>query len=375
MSASIAERTGDMRVLRGRPRLDACDDLQPAGPLVPGLSRRDARLVQGVDARRHLAARPELRALATREDDDPTIALLDAWSAVLDVLTFYQERIADEGFLGTAAERRSIRELARAIGYELGSGVAAETLLAFELETAPRGPGRRRSLAVGTKVQSVPGQDELPQTFETVEEIEARPEWNAIAARTTTPTRSADGATELFIAGTATNLRPGDMLLVTGTGNKWQVRRVKHIHEDAAADRTRVTLTKELDFPPDFELGPGSTDVRVFALRVRAALFGHNAPDWKAMPQEVKQGYDNVDRSGRHGDEWPGFDGLRCQRVREGDRPRRPLPADRGWQLGRAACAWRRRCARHGRERDRGRAHRLHALGEDDEARSLGLHR
>ncbi len=37
--------------------------------------------------------------LTTREKNDPAIAMLDAWSVVADVLTFYQERIANEGFL------------------------------------------------------------------------------------------------------------------------------------------------------------------------------------------------------------------------------------------------------------------------------------
>ena len=46
---------------------------------------------------------------------------------MLDVLTFYQERIANEGYLRTATERRSMLELARAIGYELSPGVAAST--------------------------------------------------------------------------------------------------------------------------------------------------------------------------------------------------------------------------------------------------------
>ena len=49
-----------------------------------------------------------LRQLTTREPSDPSIALLDAWSIVGDVLTFYQERIANEGYLPTATERRSM---------------------------------------------------------------------------------------------------------------------------------------------------------------------------------------------------------------------------------------------------------------------------
>ena len=61
--------------------------------------------------------------LTTNAEDDMSIALIDAWATVADVLTFYQERIANEGFLRTATERRSILELARAVGYELRPGV------------------------------------------------------------------------------------------------------------------------------------------------------------------------------------------------------------------------------------------------------------
>ena len=49
-----------------------------------------------------------LSRLATRSTGDPAIAILDAWALVADVLTFYQERIANEGYLRTATERRSI---------------------------------------------------------------------------------------------------------------------------------------------------------------------------------------------------------------------------------------------------------------------------
>ncbi|HWQ18765.1 MAG TPA: hypothetical protein VN455_03235, partial [Methanotrichaceae archaeon] len=51
-----------------------------------------------------------LLGLRTRRSDDPAIALIDAWATVADVLTFYQERIANEGYLRTATERRSVLE-------------------------------------------------------------------------------------------------------------------------------------------------------------------------------------------------------------------------------------------------------------------------
>src|SRR5207244_9631883 len=73
---------------------------------------------------------PTLHELAARTGDDAAIALLDAWATVGDVLTFYQDRIANEGYLRTATERRSVLEAARLVGYELRPGVAASTYLA-----------------------------------------------------------------------------------------------------------------------------------------------------------------------------------------------------------------------------------------------------
>jgi hypothetical protein len=131
------------------------------------------------------APRPLAR-LLTRASDDPTVAFLDASACVADVLGFYQERIANEGFLRTATERRSVLELARAIGYELKPGVAASVYLAFTVEEAPGAPGVC-TLAQGTPVQSVPPQGKLPQVFETSAEIVARAEWNALVPRQVRP--------------------------------------------------------------------------------------------------------------------------------------------------------------------------------------------
>ena len=69
-----------------------------------------------------------------------------------DVLTFYQERIANESYLRTATERLSVLELARLIDYQLRPGVAASTYLAFTLEDAPGALGQ--ALSLGTTAQS-----------------------------------------------------------------------------------------------------------------------------------------------------------------------------------------------------------------------------
>ena len=82
----------------------------------------------------------EMQALKTRAPDDFTLALTDAWAAALDVLTFYQERLANESYLRTATERLSVLHLARLIGYELRPGVAASTSLAFTLDETAGSP-------------------------------------------------------------------------------------------------------------------------------------------------------------------------------------------------------------------------------------------
>ena len=61
--------------------------------------------------------------LKTRDDDDFTMGLLDAVACAADVLSFYQERIANESFLRTATERVSLQEMAKLIGYRLRPGL------------------------------------------------------------------------------------------------------------------------------------------------------------------------------------------------------------------------------------------------------------
>lgn len=135
------------------------------------------------DPRHGDALHTPLQALTTRAVDDPTVSLLDAWALALDVLAFYDERIANEAYLTTATERLSVRELARAIGYELQPALAAEARLALTVESADD-PFRTVHVAAGLQAMSVPQRPgELPQVFETLEDLDARADFNAIPPR------------------------------------------------------------------------------------------------------------------------------------------------------------------------------------------------
>jgi hypothetical protein len=179
-----------------------------------------------------------LAALRTRDPDDPAIALLDAFAIAGDVLAFYNERIANEGYLRTATDFGSIEKLAGLVGYAPDPGVAASVFLAFGIDSNVIGAV---DIARGTRVQSVPGQDELPQSFETSSPLAARAAWNRIGLRMREPQRVEAAMEELFFAGTATRLKAGDALLFELEAEAAPVpMRVLEVVEDVAADRTRV---------------------------------------------------------------------------------------------------------------------------------------
>jgi hypothetical protein len=189
-----------------------------------------------------------LLALTTRAETDPSIAFLDAWATVADVLTFYQERIANEGFLRTATERRSLLELARLVGYRLRPGVAASVFLAFTVSDGFQG-----DIPQGTRAQSIPGVGQSPQFFETSVDLPARDEWNTLQPRLNRPqliTLNSNSATDaatremLYLAGTSTKLNPGDAILfVFGDAPGQQVRRlVQSVNVQPSDDRTQIVL-------------------------------------------------------------------------------------------------------------------------------------
>ena len=266
---------------------------------------------------------PELADLRTREADDYTLALIDAVACAADVLTFYQERVANESYLRTATERVSLQEMAKLIGHRLRPGVAAETWLAFALETPrvapaslPPEPGAfvtgipsALTLTVGLKVQSVPGPDEKPQTFETVEAIAARPAWNAIRSWWSETRAPGFGAKDAYFKGTRNNLKPGDALVFVGneflrdptTNNQWDFRVIDTVDLDTANDRTHVRWKRGLGSVTPHSNPPVAP--QVYVLRKRAAVFGHNAPMWASMSRQFRHGYPG----GQHATDWPAF--------------------------------------------------------------------
>ncbi len=132
----------------------------PAAPLTPfnqpGLSAIQYRIGTFTSFRRamlDMVALPKLLGdtrpnpfsdWREKTDGDYQTAFIELWAYLSDILTFYQERIANEAFLPTATQRDSLLRLARLIDYRPSPGAAAIGLLAFTVEkgqtlTVPKG--------------------------------------------------------------------------------------------------------------------------------------------------------------------------------------------------------------------------------------------
>ena len=231
-----------------------------------------------------------LSALSARDPADPTIALVDATACALDVLTFYQERHLNEGFLGTARERLSLVMMARALGYEPGPGVAASGYLAFT--TSPLATGAIE-VPPGTAAMALPEGSSPPPVLETVEALEARARWNAIPiVRRQRLTTLAVGDGHIWVDGVDTRAKVGDGVLIYGTARlnhanseRWDFRRLAAVEIDATHGQTRLVFERGLGDP---QTAPPETVVEVLVFRNRASVFGYNAPDWLTQSDQAQ---------------------------------------------------------------------------------------
>lgn len=202
---------------------------------------------------------PQLHGLSTRDDDDFSIALVDAWATVSEILAFYQEYFANEGFLRTARERMSILEHARLIGYQLSPGVAAGAHVEFTMDeplAAVDNPVVETTIAKGVKIQSTPGPDETAQLYETGDEITARVDWNELRPRMTQPQLIDSTMQSVVVGGISTFVKPGDELLLIDQADFKYIRKVTGLIVDDVNQITRIELTGNAVSPDVFSVEP-----------------------------------------------------------------------------------------------------------------------
>ncbi len=216
------------------------------------IARLTGYYIEKTDGKGNLSRIYPLQDLTTRNLNDPSIALLDAWASVADVLTFYQERIANEGYLRTATERRSILEMARLVGYKPRPGVSASVFLAYTLDD---NFSEQVSISAGSQVQSIPGPDESAQVFETSEDLIARTQWNNLKPRLSQPQTETSirnavqdsniSGPRLYLKGISSNLKVNDSLLIQFANKLPEFARVIDVFPDIENERTLLTFAFE----------------------------------------------------------------------------------------------------------------------------------
>jgi hypothetical protein len=244
------------------------------------------------------AGEKPLQKLNTAENENFALGLLQCVAMIGEILSFYNERILNESFVGTAQERRSLIELVRLAGYQVRPGVSANMLLSIEPAERPGTTGDP-VVPKGTRIQSIPEPGAVPQIFETTEDLSVRHEWTQATPNLKKEKPGIPKATqELMVAGTHTGLTAGDAVLLiprkelipNATLDPYPWKWFATLKEVVAVPEAGFTRLLLQDYPGDgahpFDWKGGTFSIVAF--RRTAALFGHNAPDWATLPDEVK---------------------------------------------------------------------------------------
>lgn len=139
-----------------------------------------------------------------RSESDFGVALIELFAYVADLLSYYQDRVANEGYLGTATQRRSVAELLRLIDYQIDPGLAARAVLHFDVavDVAPT------DLPYRVRTAGTPG--EADRVFEITRPFTLAVRNNAIAIPQATEVRA--GATSITLDRASHALGRGDLV-------------------------------------------------------------------------------------------------------------------------------------------------------------------
>ncbi len=146
---------------------------------------------------------------------DLAVQMMEWWAYLADILTFYNERIANEDYLGTAALPESVNHLVQLLGYRPRPALGSTGTLAALLSPGAQLP---LSLPAGLQVQSKPGPGASPQIFELAAQTNVTaPDLILADVAVVSPNARllpADGSSCVWLAGKITSIKAGDRLLL-----------------------------------------------------------------------------------------------------------------------------------------------------------------
>jgi Baseplate J-like protein len=239
----------------------ACPCPPPQDPQVisnpPGLPAISYRVDDFTGFRRALLRPlPGEQAISTWQPapGDLGLQVLEWWAYLADVLTFYNQRYANESYLGTATEQASVANLVALLGYQPGPGIAATGTLAAVSSPGPAGEGL--TIPAGMSLTSTASPGVPSQTFEV----------DAAYTFTGPPTvpvtlppdpafqHHTDGTQSVLLAGRVSGVKAGDRLLLvdagfTGDSDNWSLVTVTAL--TPATDPGTGTINTQVRFSAD----------------------------------------------------------------------------------------------------------------------------
>jgi hypothetical protein len=174
-----------------------------------------------------------------RSEADLGIMLLELFAATADTLSYEQDRVANEAFLATATQRRSVADHLALIGYQMDDGASASTFLQFQVSASQQlaagfkvSNDRSRVLSSGFKGGDAPGSnDESIVVFETLADARLDKAHNQMTLYDwgNTDCCLPRHALSAALVGTLDGLRIGDYLLFDGGSGQRDIVRLSSL--------------------------------------------------------------------------------------------------------------------------------------------------
>ena len=174
-----------------------------------------------------------------RSESDFGVVLVELFAYAADILSYYQDRVANEAYLATATQRRSVTELLRLIGYEIDAGVAASSFLHVAVSADVTVSGTQLPFQVRTAGR--PGEADV--TFEVTRDFALRLRNNAIALGAVQSL--AAGTTAIELDHSAHALVPGDPIYLEQTTTTPAGTRTRRSPMLTVREATAVTTTRD----------------------------------------------------------------------------------------------------------------------------------
>jgi hypothetical protein len=189
---------------------------------------------------------------------DLAVQMVEWWAYLADILTFYNERIANQDYLRTADLPESVKRLILLLGYRPRPGIGATGTLAALLSSP-----KPITLPQGFQVQSKPGPGKQPQVFELDADTLVQPPDEVAADPVTSSSLLGSGGDSVLLQGTVSSIKVGDELLLLhnawqGTDHNFAVVVVQSVNQEKdprGKSNTRVVFTSSPALPSNAAVG------------------------------------------------------------------------------------------------------------------------